>query len=220
MSKQEYLDKLEACLRHYLSKAEIEDILRDYAEYFEEGRRQSKSDSEIAAKMGDPEMVAKELIEENLQNKEDLAQKVRTKAREAGEKVKNAASSNKWSTFLKVLLILLALPFAAAGTFLLLCILFGLAVVLVCLFMIPIATACAAIVCLIATPFAFFFTAPSMGFVCLFATLACTGITMAICGLLIMLLKAIFRGLRYLLGKRKTHAGNFTQQEQEEIDHE
>lgn len=37
MSKQEYLDKLEACLRHYLSREEIDDILRDYAEYFEKG---------------------------------------------------------------------------------------------------------------------------------------------------------------------------------------
>ena len=50
MNKMEYLSKLEACLKHRLSKAEINDIMRDYAEYFEEGRRQSKTDFEISAK--------------------------------------------------------------------------------------------------------------------------------------------------------------------------
>ena len=65
MNKQEYLERLQACLKHKLSKEEIEDIMRDYAEYFEEGRRQSKQDSEIAAKLGDPELVAEQLIEES-----------------------------------------------------------------------------------------------------------------------------------------------------------
>ena len=65
MNKQEYLEKLEACLKHKLSREEIEDIMRDYAEYFEEGRRQSKQDVEIAAKLGDPELVAQQLIEES-----------------------------------------------------------------------------------------------------------------------------------------------------------
>lgn len=63
MNKQEYLERLEACLKHKLSRDEIEDIMRDYAEYFEEGRRQSKQDSEISAKLGDPELVAQQLIE-------------------------------------------------------------------------------------------------------------------------------------------------------------
>lgn len=65
MNKQEYLQSLEACLRHKLSREEIDDIMRDYAEYFEEGRRQSKQDSEISAKLGDPELVAQQLIEES-----------------------------------------------------------------------------------------------------------------------------------------------------------
>lgn len=65
MNKQEYLQRLETCLRHKLSREEIDDIMRDYAEYFEEGRRQSKQDSEISAKLGDPELVAQQLIEES-----------------------------------------------------------------------------------------------------------------------------------------------------------
>ena len=222
MSKQEYLDKLEACLRHYLSREEIDDILRDYAEYFEEGRRQSKSDSEIAAKMGDPEMVAKELIEENLQNKESFASQVRNKTREATEKVKSAASSSAgvWSTLGKVLLALVLLPFAAAGAMLLLAVLFVLAAVLVTLFFVPIITGCMALVCLIATPFAFVFAAPSMGLVCLFFTLIGIGFTLATFGLLILLLKAVFGTTRRLLGRRKNRCPDFTQQEQEGNNHE
>lgn len=73
MNKQEYLEKLESCLKHKLSREEIEDIMRDYAEYFEEGRRQSKSDSEISAKLGTPELVAQQLIEENQEQKSDYA---------------------------------------------------------------------------------------------------------------------------------------------------
>lgn len=165
MSKQEYLDKLEACLRHYLSREEIDDILRDYAEYFEEGRRQSKSDSEIAAKMGDPEMVAKELIEENLQNKESFASQVRNKTREATEKVKSAASSSAgvWSTLGKVLLALVLLPFAGRRRYAAAC-----SAVRTCCSACNVVfctnyNGCMALVCLLATPFAFVFAAPSMG---------------------------------------------------------
>ena len=45
--------------------------MRDYAEYFEEGRRQSKQDSEIAAKLGDPELVAEQLIEESQEQQDE-----------------------------------------------------------------------------------------------------------------------------------------------------
>lgn len=65
MNKMEYLEQLEGCLKWKVSKAELDDIMRDYAEYFEEGRRQSKPDSEISAKLGDPEIVAQQIIEES-----------------------------------------------------------------------------------------------------------------------------------------------------------
>ncbi len=73
MNKQEYLEKLESCLKHRLSREEIDDIMRDYAEYFEEGRRQSKPDSEISAKLGNPELVAQQLIEESQEQQNDYA---------------------------------------------------------------------------------------------------------------------------------------------------
>lgn len=64
MNKDEYLHKLEICLKKYLSKAEVEDILRDYGEYFDDGRRQNKTDTEISAKLGAPEVIAQQFIDE------------------------------------------------------------------------------------------------------------------------------------------------------------
>ena len=53
MNKLDYLNQLESILKkHHMSKAEIDDIIRDYAEFFEEGRRQGQSDGEISAKLG------------------------------------------------------------------------------------------------------------------------------------------------------------------------
>jgi len=69
MNKLEYLNKLETILRReHLSKAEIDDIIRDYAEFFEEGRRQGQSDGEICAKLGSPELVAQQILEEDGHN--------------------------------------------------------------------------------------------------------------------------------------------------------
>ena len=66
MNKLEYLNQLETILkRNHLDKADIDDIIRDYAEFFEEGRRQGESDQEIAAKLGSPELIAQQIMEEN-----------------------------------------------------------------------------------------------------------------------------------------------------------
>ena len=87
MNKQEYLERLQACLKHKLSKEEIEDIMRDYAEYFEEGRRQSKQDSEIAAKLGDPELVVEQLIEESQEQQVEYKVPGKGKEKKLGEYV-------------------------------------------------------------------------------------------------------------------------------------
>lgn len=99
MNKMMYLERLEACLKWKIPKAEVDDIMRDYAEYFEEGRRQSKTDTEICAKLGDPEIVAKQLIEESLQQKKEQDY-TSTIKREAKEKVKGNFSE-KTKGFLK-----------------------------------------------------------------------------------------------------------------------
>ena len=64
MTKESYLQSLENLLKKHISKEEINDILRDYGEYFDDGRRQNKTDIEISAKLGDPEMIAQQFIEE------------------------------------------------------------------------------------------------------------------------------------------------------------
>lgn len=65
MNKLEYLNQLETILKKQLNKADVDDIIRDYAEFFEEGRRQGESDQEIAAKLGSPELIAQQIMEEN-----------------------------------------------------------------------------------------------------------------------------------------------------------
>lgn len=104
MNKQEYLERLEACLKHKLSREEIDDIMRDYAEYFEEGRRQSKQDSEISAKLGDPELVAQQLIEESQEQQAEHFSAARPKSKEkkmpwdyASEQLKNVKNKfHEW----------------------------------------------------------------------------------------------------------------------------
>ena len=81
MTKESYLQALENLLKKHLSKSEINDILRDYGEYFDDGRRQNKTDTEISAKLGDPEIIAQQFIEEignenNKENKKEIIDQV------------------------------------------------------------------------------------------------------------------------------------------------
>ena len=65
MNKLEYLRTLESTLQTRLSQNEVNEIMRDYAEYFAEGARQGKTDEEIAANLGDPIEVARQVIAES-----------------------------------------------------------------------------------------------------------------------------------------------------------
>ncbi|MDB5438169.1 MAG: hypothetical protein JWM33_596 [Caulobacteraceae bacterium] len=60
MSRQEFLGKLRAGL-YGLPQARISEIVADYESHFEEGRAAGRSDSEVAAALGDPARLAKEL---------------------------------------------------------------------------------------------------------------------------------------------------------------
>ena len=44
MTKLEYLKQLEDALKNRMSRKDIDDIIRDYAEYFAEGQRPGKSE--------------------------------------------------------------------------------------------------------------------------------------------------------------------------------
>ncbi|WP_346886907.1 DUF1700 domain-containing protein [Clostridium sp. UBA1056] len=64
MSKNDFLDILRDYLKGFFSELEINDILRDYEEFFLNGELQGKSDEEIIKSLGSPKSIANELIEE------------------------------------------------------------------------------------------------------------------------------------------------------------
>ncbi len=93
MTREDYINKLETLLKKHLSKNEVEDILRDYNEYFEDGYRQSKTDLEIATKLGNPEIIAGQFIDEFKGNKSegssDNLGDIKEKAAKGFENIKN-----------------------------------------------------------------------------------------------------------------------------------
>lgn len=64
MTKLEYLKQLEAGLRERMSEQEIYDIMRDYAEYFEEGKTEGKTEEEIITSLGSPSYVVSQILNE------------------------------------------------------------------------------------------------------------------------------------------------------------
>lgn len=61
MNKEQFLKQLEASLNR-LSIEERKDILQDYEEYFAIGLESEKSEEDIAASLGNPKQIAKELL--------------------------------------------------------------------------------------------------------------------------------------------------------------
>ena len=72
MNKSEFLEILKDYLRKDFSEDEVNDILRDYEEYFVDGIIEGKSDMEIISALGSPKSIAKDLV---LQMKEKDANK-------------------------------------------------------------------------------------------------------------------------------------------------
>lgn len=62
MTEQQFLQQLEQAMES-LPAEERNDILQDIREYFANGRADGKSENEIAAELGSPEAIAKELID-------------------------------------------------------------------------------------------------------------------------------------------------------------
>lgn len=62
MNKLEYLKQLENALKGKISADELNDIIRDYAEYFEEGKKQGKTEDAISQKLGIPFEVAQQIL--------------------------------------------------------------------------------------------------------------------------------------------------------------
>lgn len=64
MTKEQFLKQLESSL-HKLSKAERQDILQDYEEHFNIGLEEGKTEEQIAASLGSPSQIARELLDSN-----------------------------------------------------------------------------------------------------------------------------------------------------------
>ncbi|MBN6206541.1 DUF1700 domain-containing protein [Ralstonia pickettii] len=71
MTKEQFLSRLEAMLKR-LPSSERDDILNDYEEYFSIGFQDGKTEEEIAASLGSPEQLGKELsVEYHVESVED-----------------------------------------------------------------------------------------------------------------------------------------------------
>lgn len=66
MNQEQFLKQLKAALLQAksISKADIEDILNDYLSHFREGISEGRSEYDIAHSLGEPSVIAKELIAE------------------------------------------------------------------------------------------------------------------------------------------------------------
>lgn len=61
MTKNQFLAELERQL-YKLPKQEVEDILRDYDEYFQNAQFDGKDEHEVIKSLGSPKQLAKELL--------------------------------------------------------------------------------------------------------------------------------------------------------------
>lgn len=190
MNKQEYLEKLAGCLKKYFSKKEVEDILRDYAEYFEEGRRQNKTDSEIAAKLGDPVIIAEQIVEENRLGEDEFKETVKKKIKLGGEKLGGLGKFFK--TVVIVVLILALIPFEVALLIFAGAILFTVLCCGVSLLILPISLVFLSLCGFVVTSMAFYFVSIPIGFLCLFGSIAAAASGICITGLLLMLIKFVW----------------------------
>ena len=106
MNKSEFLEILKDYLGKDFSEYEVNDILRDYEEYFVDGVIEGKSDMEIISALGSPKSIAKDLVsqmkekDENKQfknskftdNISDKYEQSKIKARDIFRKGKNYVS--------------------------------------------------------------------------------------------------------------------------------
>lgn len=64
LNKEEFLEILRDYLKRDFPENEVNDILRDYEEYFVDGLIEGKSNMEIISSLGSPKAIAKELVDQ------------------------------------------------------------------------------------------------------------------------------------------------------------
>ncbi|KMT22214.1 DUF1700 domain-containing protein [Clostridium cylindrosporum] len=93
MNKKDFLEILKDYLKGHFTEYEINDILRDYEEFFLNGKLEGKSEEEVITSLGSPKAIATELIMEikgeNKGDKESFSSK--TDYKSMYRKAKNLA---------------------------------------------------------------------------------------------------------------------------------
>ncbi|WP_158540624.1 DUF1700 domain-containing protein [Romboutsia weinsteinii] len=102
MNKAEFLEILRDYLKKDLSENEVNDILRDYEEYFVDGLIEGKNDMEIISALGSPKSISRDIISQIKDNDgvststkdsiEDKIQKGKIKVKEQYKKSKDYIS--------------------------------------------------------------------------------------------------------------------------------
>ncbi|MGL5642665.1 MAG: DUF1700 domain-containing protein, partial [Paraclostridium sp.] len=69
LNKREFLEILKDYLSSHFSADEVNDILRDYEEYFIDGEIEGKSDIQIIESLGSPKSIVRDLVEEMKESK-------------------------------------------------------------------------------------------------------------------------------------------------------
>ena len=64
MNRVEFIRELREALTDRLPAEQVEDILYDYAEHFDAGMRDGKTEDEVSQELGSPARVARELLSE------------------------------------------------------------------------------------------------------------------------------------------------------------
>lgn len=75
MNKREFLEILKDYLSNHFSDDEVNDILRDYEEYFIDGEIEGKSDLQIIESLGSPKSIVRDLVGEMKESKLNASNK-------------------------------------------------------------------------------------------------------------------------------------------------
>ncbi len=126
MKKEDFLEILKDYLKKDFSQDEVNDILRDYEEYFVDGMIEGKTEMEIISSLGSPKEIANELLaESNIKNDNKVKGKVESFYIETKRKIKSQLNkfkinlndkehvkSRKRIKLLQIVLTIILLPFA------------------------------------------------------------------------------------------------------------
>lgn len=95
MNRFEYIKEIEKLLKNQISDTELYDIMRDYTEFFEEGKKQGKTEQEVIKSLGDPIDIAKEILgtELDIIPKVTMGEKAMGNIKRATNKVKSSTSA-------------------------------------------------------------------------------------------------------------------------------